>query len=82
MQTPRRPLSARGEQGAALIIALVFMLTMGLLVGVLVTLADTNLLASANLEAQRTGQYAADGALETAVQTVRYLGPAATAGLC
>ena len=62
----------RGEEGAALIIALVFILTMGLLAGVLVGLADTNLLATSNLEAQRVGQYAADGALEVAVQTVRY----------
>jgi Tfp pilus assembly protein PilX len=64
------------EGGAALIIALVFILTMGLLTGVLVTLASTNLAATTNLEAQRVGQYAADGALEVAVQSIRY--PAGT----
>jgi Tfp pilus assembly protein PilX len=82
MRAPRRPVRNRGEQGTALIVALVFMLSMGLLIGVLVTLADTNLLATANLASQRTGQYASDAALETAVQAVRYKGPADTATAC
>jgi Tfp pilus assembly protein PilX len=71
-----------GEEGAALIIALVFILTMGLLTGVLVTLASTNLMATTNLQAQRVGQYAADGALDVAVQTVRYMSPGATLTNC
>jgi hypothetical protein len=68
----RRLRRTTNEDGAALIIALVFMVTMGLLIGVLVTLADTNLLATTHLETQRNWQYAADSALEIAVQTVRY----------
>jgi Tfp pilus assembly protein PilX len=72
----------RGEDGTALIIALVFMLTMGLLTGVLVTLVGTNLMATTNLQSQRVGQYAANGALEVAVQNVRYMSPRATAANC
>jgi hypothetical protein len=61
------------ETGAALVLALVFMVSVGLLIGVLVNLVETNLLATSNLSQQRALQEAADGALETAVQAVRYV---------
>ena len=76
----RLRIRTRGEEGAVLIIALVFIMSMGLLVGTLVTLTDTNLIATTSLNAQRSRQYAVEGALETAVQIVRY--PTATAGSC
>ena len=77
-----RQASSTDETGAVLIIALVFILTMGLLIGVLVTLATTNLAASTNLQNLRAGQYAADGALEAAVQTVRYSDAIETSSKC
>jgi hypothetical protein len=60
------------ETGSALILALVFIISVGLLVGVLINLVETNLLATSTLSQQRALQEAADGALETAVQTIRY----------
>ena len=70
------------EQGTALILALVFLLSMGLLMGVLVTLSGSNLMATTNLQKQRDTQYSADGAMEAAIQTVRYLDAGATSTTC
>jgi hypothetical protein len=66
------------EAGAALVLALVFMVSVGLLIGVLVNLVETNLLATSSLSEQRALEQAADGALEIAVQTVRYNPPTCT----
>jgi hypothetical protein len=60
------------ETGAVLLLALIFVLSVGLLIGVLVNLVETNLLAASSLSQQRALEEAADGALEMAVQTVRY----------
>jgi hypothetical protein len=48
------------------------MVSVGLLIGVLVNLVETNLLATSSLSQQRALEKATDGALEMAVQAVRY----------
>src|SRR5580693_9084871 len=72
----------RGEEGAALVLALVFILAVGLVMATLVGLTGTNLLATSGLQAARATQFGADGALEQGVQTIRYQTEATTTALC
>lgn len=62
---------ARGEIGAALVLALVFLVVAALTLTALVTFAGTGLLVTAPLVAQRSLQYGANGATEIAIQQVR-----------
>ncbi|MGD0255653.1 MAG: hypothetical protein ABSB99_08910 [Acidimicrobiales bacterium] len=61
-----------GEDGASLILALVFMVVMSLLLLGLLELTGTALVNTYNLKSQRSLEYAADGAADIAVQNVRY----------
>jgi hypothetical protein len=63
---------ARDEVGAALVLALVFLVVAALTLTALVTFAGTGLLVTAPLVAQRSLQYGANGATEIAIQHVRY----------
>src|SRR6516165_1163628 len=73
MRQRRLPRPAEADEtGAVLLLALIFVLSVGLLIGVLVNLVETNLLATSSLSQQRALEQAADGALEMAVQRVRY----------
>jgi hypothetical protein len=73
MRQRRLPRPAEADEtGAVLLLALIFVLSVGLLIGVLVNLVETNLLATSSLSQQRALEEAADGALEMAIQTVRY----------
>ena len=60
------------DSGAALILALVFVVVAALSVGGLVTFAGNSLLDTAQLKAQRDIQYGADSATQIALQAVRY----------
>jgi hypothetical protein len=62
------------EAGAVLILALVFVLAVGLTVVSLANMATNDTVNSTNLVGQRSLEYAADGAASIAVQNVRYSG--------
>ena len=62
----------RDEAGTSLVMALVFLVAIGMSVGALVSLTGNNLLNTSNLKSQRSLEYAAQGAAEVAVQNVRY----------
>lgn len=62
----------RDDSGAALIIALIFLIVGALAVAGLVTFAGTALMDTAQLKSTRALQYAADGATDIAIQAVRY----------
>jgi hypothetical protein len=72
--TRGRRRDTRDEAGAVLILALVFVLAIGLTVVSLANMATNDTLNSTNLTAQRSVEYAADGAASIAVQNVRYSG--------
>lgn len=63
----------RGEAGAALVLALVFMVVGALLVGVLATLTTTHLATTSSFQASRSQAYAADAGLDAAIQVNRYV---------
>jgi hypothetical protein len=60
------------ESGAVLILALVFLVTVGGVVGSLSTWAMNDLSNTTHFTSARTLQYAVNGAVETAVQNIRY----------
>jgi hypothetical protein len=62
---------ARGERGASLILALGFLALCGVLIPAIVNLAGTNLSDTSRLQQQRGGVYAADGAVDAAIQYLR-----------
>jgi len=57
---------------SVLILALVFITVTAVLLLALVSLAGNDLLATSNLQTQRSLEYAADGAVDVAVAVVRY----------
>lgn len=61
-----------GEDGAALILALVFVVVSALSVAALVTFSGGALLSTAQFKSERNIEYAADSAVELAIQQVRY----------
>lgn len=73
MRTPGHPvLRSRDEDGAVLLLALVFIVVIAVVLSSLLTLTGNDLLNSSNLRTQRSVEYAADGAADAAVQAVRY----------
>ena len=68
----------RDERGAALILALVFLVVAALSLTALLTFAGTGLLDTAGFTSQRGLQYGANGAVEIAIQRVRYQSDAYT----
>lgn len=62
------------ERGAVLVLALIFLIVGSLLALALTTLSSTNLTNTANFVNLRTVNYAADGAMDGAIQQVRYHG--------
>jgi hypothetical protein len=68
----RRPrASAPDDDGAALIIALAFVAGVGLIVGALLSYGSANIRAAAALRERAQVDYDVDGALQTAVNTIR-----------
>jgi hypothetical protein len=62
----------RGESGAVLILALVFLVIVGSLVGSLSTWATNDLNNTQKFATSRTLQYATSSAMETAIGNIRY----------
>ena len=73
---PIRPMTSRqSEVGAALVLALVFLVAIGLVLAALVSVAGTNLVNTSNLQGVRNVEYASDAAVEGAIQTARHTCP-------
>jgi hypothetical protein len=66
----RRP--SRHDEGAALVLALVFLVAVGLVLLAIVTFAGGSFRNTINLNSQRGVEYAADGATTAAAQATRY----------
>jgi Tfp pilus assembly protein PilX len=86
MSATRRWSAARvlvDESGAALVLALVFIVAVALTLVALLNLTGSDLLNSSNLRSERILEYAADSATTAAVQQVRFSGnPYTTSGSC
>ena len=70
----------RDEQGAVLILAMIFVLVTSLAVSALLSLGGGSLLDTAQFRTLRATDYAADGATDAAVQAVRYSSDAYNVG--
>jgi hypothetical protein len=62
----------RDERGAALLLALMIMFFVAMATLALLTFSQNGLLNTTNLQNEHTIEYAADGAVDSAVQYVRY----------
>jgi len=60
------------EAGAVIVLALMFLVVVGLIVGSLATWATNDLKNTAKFTSARTLQYAANGATQVAIQNIRY----------
>lgn len=69
--TTRRS-SSENESGAALLLALIFVIVMSVTLLAIVNFAGDALINTANLKGQRSLEYAADAATDAAIQAVRY----------
>jgi hypothetical protein len=67
--------NAHPEDGATLILALIFVVLVGAIVAALLSLAGTNLLSTTNLQHQRNHEFAADAAVDGAIQSLRHQAP-------
>jgi hypothetical protein len=73
MRAPGRPgFASQGEDGAVLLLALVFILVIAIVLTSLLTFTGNDLTNTSNLRSQRSLEYAADGATDAALQAVRY----------
>jgi hypothetical protein len=70
----------RDESGAVLILALVFVIVTGIVGVALASLTSSNLMASTSLQAKRGVEFEADGAVDAAIQMVRYNGMSFSSG--
>src|SRR4051794_41186552 len=61
----------KGERGASLLLALGFLALCGVLIPAIVNLGSTNLVDTSRLHDQRSVVYAADGAVDAALQYLR-----------
>ena len=61
----------RDEQGQVLLLALGFLVFFGLVIGATLTFAEASLLSTQRLREQRSTVYAADGAIDAAIQVGR-----------
>ena len=81
MSKPRR--RATGEAGASLLLALGFLALCGALIPAIVNLSGTNQIDTSRLHEQRNGVYAADGAVDGAIQYLReHTGCGRASGFC
>jgi hypothetical protein len=69
------PPNSDAEGGATLILTLIFVVVIGAVVAGLLSLASTNLLATTNLQNQRNLEFAADAAVDGAIQSLRHQAP-------
>jgi hypothetical protein len=70
---------AKGEEGAILLLVLFFATAIGLSLAALVSLAGSNLSATAQLTQERNIEYSADAVMDGAIQAVRSVAPVPTA---
>jgi hypothetical protein len=77
-----RRTTKRDESGAALILALIFMVITGITVTALLTYGDASLLNTPVYLSVQTREAAANAATNIAVQTVRYSDPSLGSGYC
>jgi len=63
--------NVRRDDGQALLLALGFLLFFGLVVGALMSFVGANVLGTQRLREQRSTAYAADGAVDAAIQIAR-----------
>ncbi len=68
----RRLQSRRGEEGAILIFALIVMVVVALLLGALATFSSNDIKNAGNFQQERKVEYAGDGAVDAAIQAVRF----------
>ena len=68
----RRAGRGRGESGAALVLALVFITCIGLVVGTMETWTANDLKNATNFQNARNQSFALYGVTQTAIQTIRY----------
>lgn len=61
-------MNIRDEDGQALVLALVFLLFFGLVIGAMLAFAGASVLSTERLREQRSTVYAADGATDAAIQ--------------
>lgn len=69
----------RSDSGAVLVLALLFVLVVGLVGGALVGFADSSLAQTSNANTDRSASYAAESAIQVAIQQVRNLTTSSTA---
>ena len=69
---PKAAISAENETGAVLILALIFLIVVGGVVGSLATWATNDLKNTSNFASARSLQYAASSVTETAIADIRY----------
>jgi hypothetical protein len=62
---------ARDEEGQVLVLALAFLVFFGLVIGAMLTFADASVRSTERLREQRATAYAADGAIDAAIQVGR-----------
>ncbi len=72
----------RDEEGATLVLALVFMIIVALVLLALVTFSGDGILNTSNVLQQQSLEYRSAGAVEVAIQTVRYTDTAYNGGSC
>jgi Tfp pilus assembly protein PilX len=72
----------RSEEGATLVLALVFLVIIALVMIPLVTLTGSDLRNTSNLLQEQSIEYRSNGAVEVAIQTVRYTDATYTGGSC
>jgi hypothetical protein len=72
----------RDQEGSALMLALVFLSLFGIAIAALLSLADTSFLATFAVRTQGKTVYAADGAIEGAINALRYGSQGAYGGQC
>ncbi|HUA94959.1 MAG TPA: hypothetical protein VMB82_05475 [Acidimicrobiales bacterium] len=66
---PRR---TRGEDGATLLLALIFMVAVGLILTAILSLSGNDLANTSNLLSQQSLEFSAGGAVNAAIENVRY----------
>lgn len=67
--------SNRSDVGAALVLAMVFILGVGAVLVPLVSLAGSNMISTSNLQSERSLEFAADAVMEGAIDTIRHDAP-------
>lgn len=67
--------SDRSELGAALILAMVFILGVGAVLVPLLSLTGSNMISTSNLQVERNLEFAADAVMEGAIESIRHDAP-------